>query len=102
MESDRMLEEVRAGGLVPTGTPLIAMLSGGRDSVCVRDRAGRARGPDEVTALHVNYGLRDDSKEDERHCTVLCERLGARLGGERPRRPEGPGHPPSWARDTRH
>ncbi len=97
-----MLEEVRAGGLMPTGTPLIALLSGGRDSVCLFDLAVRALGPEEVTGLHLNYGLRDDSRDDERHCTVLCERLGARLVVKRPRRPEGPGNLQSWARDTRY
>ena len=97
-----MLEEVRAGGLLPAGTPVVAMLSGGRDSVCLLDLAVWALGADEVTALHVNYGLRDDSDADERHCAALCERLGARLEVERPCRPEGPGNLQSWARDTRY
>jgi tRNA(Ile)-lysidine synthase len=97
-----MLEEVRAGGLLAPGTPLVAMLSGGRDSVCLLDLAVRLLGADAVTALHVNYGLRDDSGEDEAHCAALCERLGARLEVERPRRPEGPGNLQAWARDARY
>ncbi len=97
-----MLEEVRAGGLIPAGTPLVALLSGGRDSVCLLDLTVRALGASEVTALHVNYGLRDDSEEDERHCAALCERLEVRLKVERPRRPEGSGNLQSWARDTRY
>jgi len=97
-----MLEEVRAGGLLPTGAPVIAMLSGGRDSVCLLDLAVRALGAGEVTALHVNYGLREGSDADERHCAALCERLGARLEVERPLHPEGPGNLQSWARDTRY
>jgi tRNA(Ile)-lysidine synthase len=32
-----------------------------------------------VQALHVNYALREDAVEDERHCRSLCERLGVRL-----------------------
>jgi tRNA(Ile)-lysidine synthase len=97
-----MLEAVRAGGLLPGGTPLVAMLSGGRDSVCLLDLAVRLLGGDAVTALHVNYGLRDDSDADEAHCAELCERLGVRLEVERPRRPEGPGNLQAWARDTRY
>ncbi len=97
-----MLEEVRDGGLLPAGTPVVAMLSGGRDSVCLLDLAVRALGPAAVTALHVNYGLRDDAVEDERHCAALCERLGVRLEIERPRRPEGPGNLQAWARDIRY
>lgn len=97
-----MLERVLADGLVGPGSPLVAMLSGGRDSVCALDLAARAVGADEVTALHVNYGLRDDSDEDERHCAALCEALGVELAIERPRRPEGPGNLQAWARDTRY
>lgn len=97
-----MLEAVRAGDMLPAGTPLIAMLSGGRDSVCLLDLATRLLGAGEVTALHVNYGLRDDSDADERHCAELCERLGVGLEVERPRRPEGPGNLQAWARDTRY
>ena len=78
------------------------MLSGGRDSVCMLDLAVRARGAEAVTALHVNYGLRDDSDADERHCAELCERLGVELAVERPRRPEGPGNLQAWARDSRY
>jgi tRNA(Ile)-lysidine synthase len=100
--SDRMLDEVRAGGLLPAGEPVVAMLSGGRDSVCLLDLAVRLLGPEAVTALHVNYGLRDDSVEDERHCAALCERLGVPLEVERPRRPEGPGNLQAWARDARY
>src|SRR5512146_1318461 len=102
MESEAMIDAVRAGGLLPAGTPLIAMLSGGRDSVCLLDLAVRLLGADVVTALHVNYGLRDDSDLDENHCRELCEALGVRLEIERPRRPEGPGNLQAWARDTRY
>ena len=97
-----MLDEVRAGGLMPAGTPVVVLLSGGRDSTCLLDLAVRALGADGVTALHVNYGLRDDSGEDEHHCAELCEGLGVGLEVDRPRRPEGPGNLQSWARDTRY
>jgi tRNA(Ile)-lysidine synthase len=102
MDADRMLERVLAEGLLAPGAPVVAMLSGGRDSVCMLDLAVRATGAAEVVALHVNYGLRDDSDEDERHCVELCERLGADLEIERPLRPEGPGNLQAWARDSRY
>ena len=97
-----MLETVREEGLLPVGTPLVAMLSGGRDSVCLLDLAARLLGSGGVVALHVNYGLRDDADADESHCAQLCERLGVELEVERPRRPEGPGNLQAWARDTRY
>jgi tRNA(Ile)-lysidine synthase len=102
VEAERVIERVRAGGLIAPPAPLVTMLSGGRDSVCMLDVAVRLRGPGAVTALHVNYGIRDDSDGDERHCAELCAALGAELVVERPRRPEGPGNLQAWARDNRY
>jgi len=72
-------EAVRAGGLLASGEPLIVLLSGGRDSVCLLDVALALQPPQTVTALHLNYGLRDGAGADERHCALLCERLGVAL-----------------------
>ncbi|HSR93506.1 MAG TPA: tRNA lysidine(34) synthetase TilS [Solirubrobacterales bacterium] len=102
MKSEGMIEAVREGGLLPAGRAVVVMLSGGRDSVCLVDLAVRLLGAEAVTALHVNYGLRDDSDADERYCVELCDALGVRLEVERPRRPEGPGNLQAWARDTRY
>ena len=97
-----MLERVLDEGMLAPGAPVVVMLSGGRDSVCMLDLAVRTAGAEAVMALHVNYGLRDDSDADERHCVSLCESLGVELAVERPRRPEGPGNLQAWARDTRY
>ncbi len=99
-----MLEQVRAGGLLPAGGPVVVLLSGGRDSVCLLDVAVRLAGDagHRVAAVHVNYGLRDESGDDERHCAALCERLGVALTIERPRRPEAGGNVQAWARDVRY
>jgi tRNA(Ile)-lysidine synthase len=102
VDADLMLERVLAEGLLAPGAAVVAMLSGGRDSVCMVDLAVRALGSDQVQALHVNYGLRDDSDEDESHCAALCSSLGVELAIERPQRPEGPGNLQAWARDTRY
>ena len=102
MESEVMLAAVRDEGLLPAGTPVVAMLSGGRDSVCLLDLAVRLLGPNEVTAVHVNYCLREGSDADEEHCARLCARLGVAFECDRPRRPEGPGNLQSWARDSRY
>jgi tRNA(Ile)-lysidine synthase len=91
-------ERVRAGGLLAPGLPVVVLLSGGRDSVCLLDLAVRLAGP--VTALHVNYGLRDSATVDEAHCAVLCERLGATF---EVRRPGGHGgNLQAWAREVRY
>jgi tRNA(Ile)-lysidine synthase len=100
-------EAVREGGLLGAEGRVLAMLSGGRDSVCLLDVAIALRGADAVTALHVNYGLRDAADEDERHCAALCEQLGASLEITRAQRPgagaEGtPGNLHAWARELRY
>jgi tRNA(Ile)-lysidine synthase len=106
MEADRVLEQVRAGGLLPAGGSVVVLLSGGRDSVCLLDVAARLAdaddGPQRIAALHINYGLRDEALDDERHCAALCERLGVELSVERPRRPEAGGNVQAWARDVRY
>jgi tRNA(Ile)-lysidine synthase len=75
------LEAARRSGLVRAGEPLLVMLSGGADSVCLLDVAVKIGA--HVSALHVNYGLRESAEADERFCrelfpSVIVER--ARLG----------------------
>jgi tRNA(Ile)-lysidine synthase len=91
---------VRAGGLLAPGRPVVVLLSGGRDSVCLLDLAVRLSGAEQVRALHVDYGLRDASGDDAAACAALCERLGVPLELRRPRRPEG--NLQAWARDQRY
>jgi tRNA(Ile)-lysidine synthase len=100
MSGGELLERVEAGGLI--AGPVLVLLSGGRDSVCMLDLAVRARGAGEVRALHVNYGLREEAGADEEHCAELCRRLGVALAVERPRRPEGSGNLQAWAREERY
>jgi tRNA(Ile)-lysidine synthase len=91
---------VRARGLLAPGRPVVVLLSGGRDSVCLLDLAVRIAGPDAVTALHLDYGLRDAAADDAAACAALCERMGVALEVRRPRRPEG--NLQAWARDQRY
>jgi tRNA(Ile)-lysidine synthase len=102
MTAAGLLERVESGGLIAGPAPLVAMLSGGRDSVCMLDLAVRARGAEAVSALHVNYGLREEAGADERHCEELCARLGVPLEVERPRREGGGGNLQAWARNERY
>jgi tRNA(Ile)-lysidine synthase len=106
MTYEDILERVRAGGLLGSGERgghrVLAMLSGGRDSVCLLDVAVALLGADTVSALHVNYGLRAEADEEERHCRMLCERLGVGLEVVRAERLAGPGNLQAWARDVRY
>jgi tRNA(Ile)-lysidine synthase len=102
MSAAELLGRVEADGLLAGPEPLLVMLSGGRDSVCLLDLAVWARGAEAVGALHVNYGLREEADGDEGHCLALCEELGVDLAIERPQRLEGQGNLQAWAREQRY
>jgi tRNA(Ile)-lysidine synthase len=107
MSYEEVAERVRMGGLLPSGAwgehRVLAMLSGGRDSVCLLDVAVVICGAENVHALHVNYGLRTEADEEERHCRELCGRLGVALEVVRAdERPAGAGNLQAWARELRY
>lgn len=97
-----VLEAARASGFLPPAGAVVAMLSGGRDSVCLLDVAVRLCAGANVRALHINYGLRAESDDDERHCRSLCEQLGVALEVVRAQRPAGTGNLQAWAREVRY
>ncbi|MDO8209364.1 tRNA lysidine(34) synthetase TilS [Conexibacter sp. CPCC 206217] len=102
MDPDGVVEQIRAGGLLRPGAPVVLLLSGGRDSVCLLDVAARIVGEQAVTALHVNYGLRAEADDDERHCAALCERLGVTFVVRRATPLAGGGNVQAWAREARY
>ncbi len=110
MGAREVREAVRAGGLLAQDRPLVAMLSGGRDSVCLLDVAVALCEPGDVSALHVNYGLREQADVEERHCVALCGQLGVPLEVVREQRPAPSersaagvsGNLQAWARDVRY
>ncbi len=93
-------EAVRAGRLLDGPRALVAMLSGGRDSVCLLDVAVALRGAGAVTALHVDYGLRAEAGADAQSCVELCERLGVELSLVRAGEPRS--NVQAWARELRY
>src|SRR5918996_1077931 len=80
---------VRESGLIAAGSRGIALVSGGADSVATTAALVEVLGPEAVTALHLNYGLRPDSDEDESTVRNLSDRLGIELQVERPELGEG-------------
>jgi tRNA(Ile)-lysidine synthase len=92
----------RDSGLIRSGEPLLVLISGGADSVCLLDVALRLGAS--VSALHVNYGLRAEADADEAHCRELCERLGVELRVERVElaAARGPGNVQDEAREARY
>lgn len=96
-----LLERVRQEGLLAAGRAVVVLLSGGRDSTCLLDVAVRVAGPESVTALHVNYGLREEAEADELHCGELCRTFGIPLQVHHPQR-HGSGNIQAWAREERY
>lgn len=100
---EQVREQVRASGLLAPDARVVAMLSGGRDSVCLLDVAVALCGAEKVRALHVNYGLRPESDGDEEHCRALCAQLGVEVEVRRARRePGATGNLHGWAREERY
>ena len=91
---------VRDGGLVPEQSPGIVLISGGPDSACLAAALVEHCGRPNVHALHVNYGLREDSDRDEQTCRALCAALRIDLRVERP--PLGKGNIQAAAREARY
>jgi tRNA(Ile)-lysidine synthase len=80
--------------MIEPGKPLLVLLSGGADSVCLLHLA-LEKGAD-VSVLHVNYGLRESADEDEQFCRELFPSLiveKVRLG---------PGNMQAQAREARY
>jgi tRNA(Ile)-lysidine synthase len=77
----RALDAARASGLVRAGEPVLVMVSGGADSVCLLDVAVELGAS--VSALHVNYGLREGADGDEALVRELCGALEVPLHVER-------------------
>ena len=93
------LDAARGSGLVRAGEPLLILLSGGADSVCLLDVAVELEAG--VSALHLNYGLREGADADADFCRGLCERIGVPLRVEQPAVPRT-GNVQAWAREARY
>jgi len=98
--AERPLEAARDSGLVPAGRPLLVLLSGGGDSVCLLDVCLRLGAS--VRALHLDHGLREDSSQDAEFCRRLCAQLGVELVEERLELGAGEGNLQARAREARY
>ena len=93
------LDAARGSELVPSGAPLLVLVSGGGDSVCLLDVAVRLGA--RVSVLHVNHGLRPGAGEDEAFVRNLCQEVGVPLIVEE-LEPPGAGNLQDWAREARY
>ena len=82
---ERVEAAVRASGALTGASSerVLALLSGGADSVCLLHVLTALLGPDHVEALHIDHGLRAAAGADERFCRELCRDLGVQFHLER-------------------
>jgi tRNA(Ile)-lysidine synthase len=99
---DALAEVVRRSGLVDPISSGVVLISGGPDSACVAAGLVQAIGPQDVHALHLNYGLRATADRDERTCRDLCSRLRIDLHIERAGGVRSDGNLQARARDARY
>ncbi|MBK5232727.1 MAG: tRNA lysidine(34) synthetase TilS [Thermoleophilia bacterium] len=94
-----LIEAIRDSGLIEPGSSGVVLLSGGPDSISLL--AGLTGSELEgLVALHLNYGLRDESDADQAVCEAACARLGVELVARRAGVPEG--NIQNWARALRY
>jgi tRNA(Ile)-lysidine synthase len=96
-----VLSAVERSRAIEPGERVLALLSGGADSVCLVHVLREALGPGRIKALHVNHGLRPAADDDERFCEELCESLGIDLVVERVTVPDR-GNLEAGAREARY
>ncbi len=95
-----LVDAILGSRLVGPGSRGVVMVSGGADSACLAAGLVEVAGRANMEALHINYGLRDDSDRDEAVCRQLCARLRIDLRVERPKL--GPGNTQAGAREARY
>jgi tRNA(Ile)-lysidine synthase len=97
---EALADAVEAGGLITPRSSGVVLVSGGPDSACAAAAAVAVCGPESVAGVHLNYGLRPDSGDDERTARALCAQLRIDLHVERPEL--GRGNVQARARDARY
>jgi tRNA(Ile)-lysidine synthase len=81
---EALADVVEAGGLIGSRSNGVVLVSGGADSACAAAAIVALCGPESVAGIHLNYGLRPDSDDDERTARALCAKLRIDLHVERP------------------
>jgi tRNA(Ile)-lysidine synthase len=97
---ESLAQVVRESGLIEARSRGVVLVSGGADSTAAAAGLRQACGAANVTALHLDYGLREDSEMDVAGCRQLCALLRIDLHVERAQL--GEGNVQAAARDARY
>jgi tRNA(Ile)-lysidine synthase len=96
-----VVEALQRSGALQPGESVLALLSGGADSVCLVHALHGLLGRERLQALHVHHGLRAAADDDARFCAELCRELGLQLHLERVQLGQS-GNLEAQARDARY
>lgn len=97
---DTVAAAIRDSGLIAAGSRGVVLLSGGPDSVALLAGLVAFSPGLPPVALHLNYGLRQESGDDQAVAGEVCERLGVELVVVEAGHPER--NVQAWARDLRY
>ena len=62
--------------LIPEGTPVVAAVSGGADSIAMLCLLYAYLAPEQITVVHVNHGIRGaEAKRDAEYVQAICAQL---------------------------
>lgn len=97
---EELAAAIEGSGLVGNTDRGVVLVSGGPDSACLAAGLAGLLGPEQLTALHLNYGLRPEADSDQEVAARLCGQLGLELVTARAGSPGG--NLQEWARNLRY
>ena len=77
---EKVIQTIIKYNLIESGDKIVLGVSGGPDSVCMLVVLNklRERLKFDIVVAHINHGLRENAKIDEKYVLKLCESLGVK------------------------
>ena len=78
MIEDEVLKTITKYDMIQPGDRLVLGVSGGPDSICMLEilRKLRDKLNFEIVVSHINHGIRENAKIDEKYVLNFCNNLG--------------------------
>lgn len=99
---DALASVIEGSGLVPPTARVVALVSGGPDSITLLAGLATLLGPSQVHLLHLDYRLRPDSAEDRAAATASSDALGVAATVFEPDLDPAGGNTQALAREARY
>lgn len=99
---DALAEVIDRSGLIPSGSRVVALASGGPDSTALLGGLVTFLGPEHVHALHLDYRFRADSSADRAAFLEASQALGVQATVHEPEIDRESGNTQALARDARY